>query len=101
MAGDAREPVWVSNTDLELDGVTFRAQPMHRFASTSELFCLWKRPNLARRYIEMCQQLQPKAIFELGIFQGGSAALMALLAQPGEAGRGGHLRAPGWPVSTT
>lgn len=82
MAGDAREPVWVSNTDLELDGVTFRAQPMHRFASTRELFCVWKRPDLARRYIEVCQRLQPKAIFELGIFQGGSAALMALLARP-------------------
>jgi SAM-dependent methyltransferase len=76
------EPVWVSNIDLQVDGVNFRAQPMNRFPSTPDNFCLWKRPGLVRQYLRLLQRQQPRTIVELGIFRGGSAALMALLARP-------------------
>jgi SAM-dependent methyltransferase len=82
VAEQLADPVWVSNIDLEVDGVTFRAQPMNRFPSTPDRFCLWKRPGLVREYVRILQRLQPRTIVELGIFRGGSAALMALLARP-------------------
>lgn len=73
---------WTSPTDLVVDGVTFRAAVFDRFASTPELFCVVKRPDLMADYVRLVDDLQPKRIVELGICKGGSTAMLAVLAQP-------------------
>lgn len=73
---------WTDESTLVVDGVEFVARTTSRFTSTSSRFCLVKRPNLVQAYIDLIADLQPRRIVELGVFQGGSAALMALLAEP-------------------
>lgn len=75
---------WDSNGDLLVDGVAFVPSPpgAGRFRSSPTRFCLVKRPDLIEQHLKMLDHLQPKVIVELGIFQGGSTALMALTAQP-------------------
>ena len=77
----SQEVTWAGRHDIVVDGVTICAE-MQEFASTPELFCLWKPPRLARKYLRLLARQQPRTIFELGIFRGGSAALMALVARP-------------------
>ena len=68
---------------LEIDGVQFVAHgATNRFKSTSDRFCLVKRPDLATAYLELLAELRPATIVELGVYQGGSCALMALAGQP-------------------
>jgi SAM-dependent methyltransferase len=45
-------------------------------------FLLLKEPPLVDRYVELVEQLQPRHIFELGIFEGGSTAFLFELARP-------------------
>ena len=73
---------WRDVDVLDVDGVHFVAANTHRFRSTAERFCLVKGPELVERYISLLADLAPRTILELGIFQGGSTALLALLADP-------------------
>jgi predicted O-methyltransferase YrrM len=73
---------WATASDLVVDGVTFRIAPRERFASTEDLFCVVKRPDLVERYMVLLEDLRPRRIVELGIFQGGSTALIGLLTRP-------------------
>ena len=45
-------------------------------------FLIVKRRPGVERYVRLIEELRPKRIFELGIFQGGSTALLAELARP-------------------
>src|SRR4051794_34239532 len=78
----APEVRWETESDLVVDDVRFRVASHGRFASTEERFCLVKRPDLVEQYREMLSELAPKRIVELGVLQGGSTALLALLSQP-------------------
>lgn len=63
-----------------VDGIEF----VCRYApdSTAERFFIVKSPALIERYRQLCQQFEGGSIMELGIAEGGSTALMALLARP-------------------
>lgn len=63
-----------------MDGVRFEFGEAWG-ASTADAFYLAKPPDLARDYVELMRGAEGN-IVELGIFQGGSAALMALVADP-------------------
>jgi predicted O-methyltransferase YrrM len=80
MAG--ADAVWTSESELLVRGTSFRLAPQRRFASSDELFCVVKPPDLVARYMDMVDELSPARIVELGILQGGSTALLALLADP-------------------
>jgi predicted O-methyltransferase YrrM len=74
---------WRGHQVLEVDGVEFVAQGVtKRFTSSRDRFCLVKRPDLVDAYLVLLADLQPATIVELGTFQGGSCALMALAGGP-------------------
>lgn len=68
---------------LEVDGVRFVSRPIAgRFTSSMDRFCLVKRPALIAAYLDLLDDLRPTAIVEIGVYQGGSCALMALAGDP-------------------
>jgi hypothetical protein len=73
---------WVDEETLHVDGVDFVARTYPRFTSTPDRFCLVKPPPLVRRYLQFLEHLRPRRLVELGVFQGGSVALTALVARP-------------------
>jgi predicted O-methyltransferase YrrM len=73
---------WSNERAFELDQVTFHTMMCERFDSSNDHFMLAKPRHMVERYEELMSRLRPKRIVELGIFQGGSAALFALLARP-------------------
>lgn len=73
---------WVDDATLVVDGVTFVCRTSERFRSTADRFCLVKRPDLVRNHLRVIEEVRPEAVVELGIFQGGSTALLAMLARP-------------------
>jgi predicted O-methyltransferase YrrM len=78
-----KEALWCEEHVLEVDGVQFVAHgATNRFKSTSDRFCLVKRPDVAAAYLGLLAELRPATIVELGVYQGGSCALMALVSDP-------------------
>jgi predicted O-methyltransferase YrrM len=78
-----RNVAWLSEHVLQLDGVQFVAHgATNRFTSTPDRFCVAKRPDLVGSYLDLLAELIPSTIVELGVYQGGSCALMALAADP-------------------
>jgi predicted O-methyltransferase YrrM len=73
---------WIEDHVLRVDGVDLVARTTERFTSTPTRFCLVKPRDLVERYLALLADLRPRSIVELGIFQGGSVALSALVAQP-------------------
>jgi predicted O-methyltransferase YrrM len=73
---------WLDDARFTLDHVAFHITIVERFASSSNNFQLVKHRQMVERYEALISSLQPKRIVELGIFQGGSAALFTLLAKP-------------------
>jgi SAM-dependent methyltransferase len=73
---------WRSDEELEVDGTTFLLTTGRRVPSSEDRFTLVKPRPLVERYIELLEELAPQRIVELGVFQGGSTALIALLARP-------------------
>jgi predicted O-methyltransferase YrrM len=74
---------WQSEHELDVDGVRFIARgATNRFKSTPQRFCLVKRPDLVVSYLDLLVELKPSTIVELGVYQGGSCALMALAGDP-------------------
>jgi predicted O-methyltransferase YrrM len=73
---------WVDDRTIRVDGTTFTLSIADRFQSTSDHFLLVKDPELVHRYESLLASLQPRRIVELGICQGGSTALLALLTHP-------------------
>jgi len=79
---DSAQVEWRDEQTLIVDGVEFISRTSHRFPSEPGRFCLVKRPDLVRRYVDLLSDLRPERIVELGIYQGGSTALIAVLAEP-------------------
>jgi predicted O-methyltransferase YrrM len=78
-----RGVTWHDREVLEIDGVRFVARgATNRFTSSRDRFCLVKRPDLVAAYLELLGDLHPHTIVELGVYQGGSCALMALAGDP-------------------
>jgi predicted O-methyltransferase YrrM len=73
---------WFDDASFELEGVTFHTRIDERSTSTKDHFHLVKPRQLLERYEELISDVRPQRIMELGIFQGGSAALLHLLAKP-------------------
>ncbi len=72
--------MFVGDSTLEVDGVRFRFGTAFG-VSTDDEFCLAKPDDLTRDYLALMEEASGN-IVELGIFQGGSAALTALVAHP-------------------
>jgi hypothetical protein len=77
---------WIDGHRLELDGVEFvvTADLDHYMseASSGERFVVAKHPAMIDVLSDVVEELQPRRIAELGIFKGGSTALLALLTRP-------------------
>jgi predicted O-methyltransferase YrrM len=74
---------WRDENVLELDGVQLVAHgATSRFTSTRNRFCLVKRPDLVDAYLRLLDDMRPSTIVEIGVYQGGSCALMTLAADP-------------------
>lgn len=74
------DTMWLSDDELEIDGQRFHF--VMGGASTDEEFVVTKEPELARDYVSLLERHRDGNVVELGIFQGGSAALAFLVAQP-------------------
>jgi Methyltransferase domain len=80
---------WKTDELFVVEDTTFRILPDHGFwgvkpRSDDERadFFVAKPRWLVERYARLIEELRPKYIFELGMFQGGSTALLAELARP-------------------
>ena len=77
------EPTWTAEDTFELDGVTYVCRPrFDSFHSTPERFCIQKPREAIEQYRQLSERLQPRSIVEVGIFEGGSAALLHQLNAP-------------------
>ena len=72
--------VFLSDSTLEVDGVLFKFG-IDYAAPTDAAFYLAKPPKIVHDYLALVKGATGN-IVELGIFRGGSAALMALVAKP-------------------
>lgn len=80
---------WESDQRFVAGGITFQTLPPDLFENgragipmEGADFLLAKPRKLVERYLELLADLQPQHVFELGIFQGGSTALLAEVARP-------------------
>lgn len=80
---------WKSDERCVVGYVTFQIPPVGILESEQPSidmagadFLLLKPRELIDRYVEVIQELRPARIFELGILEGGSTALLWELAQP-------------------
>ena len=80
---------WKSDERCVVGYVTFQIPPIGILESEQPSiqmegadFLLLKPRTLVDRYVEVIEELRPERIFELGILEGGSTALLWELAQP-------------------
>ena len=73
-------PMEIGGTSFEIDGVEFRTG--WKRTSTGEYFTIIKSDLMVQQYRDLLARFPSPRIVELGIFQGGSVALMAMLARP-------------------
>lgn len=80
---------WQSDDRCVVGGTVFQTLPVDlleqdrpQVSMEGADFWLFKEEPLIRRYVELVDELAPRNIFELGIFQGGSTAFLAELAEP-------------------
>jgi predicted O-methyltransferase YrrM len=71
---------WESEHAFRVGDVTFVRE--YSGTSTPERFIIQKDHELVSRYVELADRFHGGRIVELGIAQGGSTALLALLAEP-------------------
>lgn len=85
----SRKVIWQSDERCVVEGVTFQIPPVgilnqdqpHVQMEGAD-FLLLKPRVLVDRYAQILAELRPRNIFELGVFGGGSTALLAELADP-------------------
>jgi hypothetical protein len=70
---------WIGDDRFEVDGVSFISS---HGESTSDAFCIRKPRPLVEATVALLRRTRPARIVEVGIASGGSAALLALVAQP-------------------
>jgi SAM-dependent methyltransferase len=79
---------WMTEDVFVVGETTFKILPDLGFWGRERLeleradFLVAKPRSLVERYVELISDLRPQYIFELGIFQGGSTALLAEIARP-------------------
>lgn len=73
---------WRGDDQLWIDGTEFRVVPAGRSPSTPGRFLLLKTRHMVDAYVDLAAALEPRRIVELGIFEGGSTALLELLCRP-------------------
>jgi len=82
MTETALQPKWHDDRTFDLGGVSFQLRIAARFRSQPDNFILVKHRHMVDRYVELLHRLAPRRMLELGILEGGSVALAALLARP-------------------
>ena len=79
-------PVWVTDDRLRIDGVEFTVTAdSDRYLNERprrDHFIVAKQTSMVRQLLALIDELAPSRIVELGIFRGGSAALLAAAARP-------------------
>ena len=73
------ELIWNADDRFTVDGVSFVCS---HGESTADFFCIRKPRPLVDATVALLRQIRPTRIVEIGIASGGSAALLALVAQP-------------------
>jgi SAM-dependent methyltransferase len=73
---------WRGDDQLWIGDTEFRVVPVGRLRSTPRRFLLLKNRQMVDAYINLAGSFNPQRIVELGIFEGGSTALLELLFQP-------------------
>lgn len=75
---------WRADDEFELDGIVYGCRPGIKpaFDSTPERFCLLKHRWAVEELEALLARLAPRRVVEVGIKQGGSAALISQLAEP-------------------
>lgn len=82
-AGSISRLTWSADDEFTIDGIEYACRPVSDlFPSTGERFCLRKPREEVERYASFLAEHQSDSIFELGIYDGGSTALIAQLAEP-------------------
>ncbi len=67
---------------MTIDGTRFRVGFGADVTAGPNELLLMKPPWMVERYVELVEALRPRRVVELGIFLGGSVALLTLLAKP-------------------
>ncbi len=79
--GDALE--WVAEDEFRIGPVSYVCRPrIDPFPSAADRFCLRKPREAIEAYAELLERLAPRRIFEVGLYECGSTALIAQLARP-------------------
>lgn len=82
----APELIWLSDTELEVDGqryvVTADLPAMHAVQSTPERLGLAKSRRMVERFHERSSGHATDRVVELGVFNGGGAALLQQILRP-------------------
>jgi SAM-dependent methyltransferase len=73
---------WESDTELTVGETRFQLANWAVGRSNRDRFMIGKHRPMVERLASLVGTERPRAIFELGIFQGGSTALLAALADP-------------------
>ena len=81
MAG-AETIEWHSDVEMRIGDTEFRVVPFGPPNSSPHRFLLLKNRQMVDAYVELADSLTPRNIVELGIFAGGSTALIELLMRP-------------------
>lgn len=74
---------WSADDAFEIDGVRYVCRPFRDpFPTKDGTFCLRKPREEIERYVDLIDGEHPERIFEIGIYQGGSTAMLAQIARP-------------------
>ncbi len=74
---------WQDDETLEIGGIEYLCRPGgRRFKSEPGRFCLLKARAEVEQFEQLLRALEPRRIFEVGMYDGASAALFAEIARP-------------------
>lgn len=66
-------------SELVIDGIEFEVSVLAVRPSTPQRFSLQKSRSMVERYVDLVETLPAHRVVELGVFQGGSTAMIALM----------------------
>jgi len=73
---------WLSDERLTIGDIEFNVVPVGRSPSTPGRFVLLKNRDIVDAYVDFAACFDARNVVELGIFEGGSTALLELLLRP-------------------
>lgn len=74
---------WQGEDEFTIDGVAYCCRPRaDPFPSRPDRFCIRKPREVVERYETLLRRLRPRTVVEVGVYEGGSAAMMAQLTEP-------------------